>query len=84
LPISSALIDDPEWRQAKIRYQADRQPLVADVGRANSDDDFLSDEVEGFVELLEDVADSPDKQKVLAQLRSSRAVVGAQLVRRHR
>ena len=29
--------------------------------------------------MLEDVENSPEKQKVLAQLRSSRAVVGVQL-----
>jgi hypothetical protein len=79
LPASSALIDDSEWRQATIRYKADRQPLIVDVDRANSDGDLLSDEVEEFVELLEDVADSPEKQKVVAQLRSSRAVVSVQL-----
>lgn len=76
----SEALDDANWREAEIRYARDKQPLVVDVSRASSDDGLLSDEVEEFVEFLEDVEDSPEKQKVLAQLRNSRAVVGAQLM----
>ena len=80
LPVSSALIDDPHWRQAEIRYTADKQPFVVDVSTGSSDDDLLSDEVEEFVELVKDVEDSAEKQTVLAHLRRSRAVVGVQLL----
>jgi hypothetical protein len=77
--LGSAQPDDVEWREAEIRYTADKQPFVVDVSQRRSQDELLSDEVEEFVELLEDVENSPEKQKVLAQLRSSRAVVGVQL-----
>jgi hypothetical protein len=76
----SELLDDENWREAEIRYDEGKQPLVVDVSRASSNDELLSDEVEEFVEFLEDVDDSPEKQKVLEQLRESRAVVGAQLL----
>ena len=76
----SELLDDASWSEAEVVYKAGKQPLLVDVSRASSGDELLSDEVEEFVEFLEDVDDSPGKQKVLAHLADSRAVVGLQLL----
>jgi hypothetical protein len=73
-------LDDENWRRAGIRYKADKQPLVVEVSRSSSGDELLSEEVEEFVEFLEEVDDSPEKQKVLEHLRDSRAAVVVQLL----
>ncbi|HEY2935189.1 MAG TPA: hypothetical protein VGJ25_01235, partial [Gaiellaceae bacterium] len=67
------------YRKAGIRYKPGKQPLVIDVLRASSDR-LLSEEVEGFVELLEDLGDSADARKVLAHLRDCEAIVTVQLL----
>ena len=67
------------WREAELRYKPGRQPLVVDVGRAG-EDGLVAEEVEEFIELLTGVEESAEKRKVLAHLRASRAVVGAQLL----
>jgi hypothetical protein len=40
----------------------------------------MQEELEEFVEFLEDLADSPEKQKVLDHLEQSKAVVAVQLL----
>lgn len=73
-------LDSDPWREAEIRYKPDKQPLVVDVSRADSDGELFSEEVEEFVEFLDDVDESAEKHRVLTHLRDSRAVVGAQLL----
>jgi hypothetical protein len=74
------VLDDAGWREAELDYKPGKEPLVVDVSRASSGDELLAEEVEEFVEFLEDVDDSAEKGKVLAHLQASRAVVGAQLL----
>jgi len=76
---TSAPLDADVWRKARIRYKPGKQPLVIDVLRASSDR-TLSEEVEEFVELLEDLGDSADARKVLAHLRDCEAIVTVQLL----
>jgi hypothetical protein len=75
-----APVDEQDWREAELRYSRGKEPLVVEASRARREDGLLSDEVAEFEELLVDVEDSPEKQKVLAQLRNSRAVVAVQLL----
>jgi hypothetical protein len=76
LEVPSAVLDAPEWRQAEVVYKSDRQPFVAETDAG----ELLRDEVEEFVELLEEVEESPARQKVLEHLEQSKAVVAAQLL----
>lgn len=76
LEAPSADLDAPGWEQAEIVYKSDRQPFVAELNTG----ELLREELEEFFEFLEDVADSPEKQKVLDHLEQSKAVVAAQLL----
>jgi hypothetical protein len=76
LDAPSADVDAPSWRQAEVVYKTGRQPFVAETDA----DQLLREEVEEFVEFLEDVDDSSEKQKVLDHLEQSKAVVSTQLL----
>jgi hypothetical protein len=76
LEAPSAVLDAPKWQQAEVIYKSDRQPLVAETGAG----ELLREEVEEFLELLEDVDESTEKQTVLQHLQQSKAVVAAQLL----
>jgi hypothetical protein len=76
LEAPSADLNAPAWEQAEVVYKSDKQPFVAEINTGKA----LQEELEEFVEFLEDVADSPDKQKVLRHLEQSKAVVAAQLL----
>jgi hypothetical protein len=74
----AADLDSPHWREAELRYKPGNQPIPVDVTR--STDELLSDEIEEFVEFLEDVPDSAAKEEVLQQLRGTKAIVATQLL----
>lgn len=69
-------VDATGWEQAEVIYQPERSPIVAETNTG----ELLHEEVEEFVDFLEDVDDSPEKQKVLDHLEQSKAVVAAQLL----
>ena len=77
---SPGTLDSAGWREAELRYQPGRQPLVVDVSRAGDGHGLLAEEVEEFTGLLGEVAASAGTRKVLAHLRASRAIVAAQLL----
>ena len=57
-----------------------RGPIVLDVSRAGDDGSLLEGELEEFVEALEDLDESSEKQAVLEHLRGGKGVVAAQLL----
>lgn len=71
-------LDSARWRNPEIRYKHGKRPLVVDVSRA-ADYGPPFEEVEEFIQLLEEVGESAEKRRVLAHLRASRAVVSVQL-----
>jgi hypothetical protein len=68
--------DTAEWQQAEIVYRPGRQRFVAEADT----DEVLREEVEEFIESLEDADDSREKQRVLDHLERSNAVVAVQLL----
>ncbi len=76
LDVPSADLDSDTWGQAEVLYTADRSPIVAE---ANADT-LAHEEVDEFIESLEDVDESPEKQKVLEHLRQTKAVIAVQLL----
>lgn len=76
LQAPSADLDARGWDQAEVVYKPDRQPFVAEANTG----ELLREEVEEFVEFLEDVDETPEKQRVLDHLQQSKAVVAAQLL----
>lgn len=71
LDAPSAELDSPAWEQAEVLYKPGRQPIVAE---ANTHE-LMREEVDGFIDSLEDVGESPEKQRVLEHLQHTKAVV---------
>jgi hypothetical protein len=76
LDAPSADLDAPGWQQAQVIYNTEKQPFVAETDAG----ELLREEVEESVEFLDDVGESPKKQKVLDHLEQSKAVIAAQLL----
>ena len=57
-------------------YKPERSPIVAE---ANTDD-LAREEIDEFVESLDGMDESPEKQKVLEHLRGTKAVLAVQLL----
>jgi hypothetical protein len=72
----SADLDASGWQQAEVVYKSDRQPFVAETDA----DQLLREEIEEYLEFLDDVDESSDKQKVVDHLGQTKAVVAAQLL----
>jgi hypothetical protein len=74
--VTSTDLDASAWQQAEIVYKPGRQPFVVEADSG----EFIEEEVAEFIELLEDVEDSPAKERVLAHLGRTRAVIAAQIL----
>jgi hypothetical protein len=77
LEAPSANLDAPGWKQAEIACGLDGQTFIAEADAG----DLLREEVAEFVEFLEDVEESPERQALLDHLKRAKAVVAAQLPR---
>jgi hypothetical protein len=75
---TTADLDSPDWREIELRYKPGNQPIPVDVTRPVMNS--FSDEIDEFVEFLDDVPDSAAKEKVLRQLRQTKAIVATQLL----
>jgi hypothetical protein len=73
---TTSAADGRDWEQVEVSYSPDAAPFIIEANTG----DLLTDEVAEFVDFLEDVDDSPEKQKVLDHLHRSKAVVAAQLL----
>jgi hypothetical protein len=71
-------VDSSDWKEAELRYKPGNQPIVVDVTRSR--DELLSEEIDEFLEFLEDTPDSTAKSKVLKHLRETDAIVAVQLL----
>jgi hypothetical protein len=76
LDAPSADLDAAGWHQAEVVYKSDSQPFVAEAAA----DELLREEVEEFLESLDDVDESPEKRKVVDHLEQSKALVAAELL----
>jgi hypothetical protein len=76
LSIAAPDLDVRDWHQIEVVYKSERQPFVveADTG------EMVEEEVEEFIELLDEAEDSPAKEMVAAHLQNTRTVVAAQLL----
>ena len=71
--------DAADWRDAAVLDAASKRAFVVEATRAE-EDDLVADEIQEFLDLLEDVPDSPEKARVADHLRRTRAVVAAQVL----
>jgi hypothetical protein len=73
-------LDSVEWDEVPVLSGAGKAPILISVSRDDGTPECLfREEVREFAELLEDVEDSPAKERVVRHLRASGYVVANQL-----
>jgi hypothetical protein len=73
-------LDSVDWDEVPVLYKAGKTPCLSSISRDEGASDCLfREEVREFEEFLEDVEDSPARQRVIGHLRQSRYVVANQL-----
>jgi hypothetical protein len=65
------------WEQAAIAYRQGKSPFLTEINHTTDPD--AKEEVEEFVEFLEDMADTPQRRNVLSHLQRTTFVVGNQI-----
>ena len=73
-------LDDGDWGQVGIVYKEHKAPILLEVNRDDGDDESLMrEEVEEFIERLEDAPNNKIRRRVEKHLRNTRFIVAAQL-----
>lgn len=74
-------LDDPRWSQVGIVYKAGKLPILLELSRRGDgpDGDVADEEIEEFIEFLEDFPKSTNRRRVEDHLGQTRFVVAAQL-----
>jgi hypothetical protein len=76
---SDAGPDDPGWERVGLLYKDGKLPILLEVNRNDADDSLAHEEIEEFLEFLEDAPRDDGRRKVEDHLRATRFVVAAQL-----
>lgn len=71
--------DDPGWEQVGLLYKDGKLPILLEVNRNDGEDSLVREEIEEFLEFLEDAPRNSNRSKVDDHLRATRFVVAAQL-----
>ena len=77
--VSASDPDDPNWEQAGLLYKDGKLPILLEVNRNDSEDSLAREEIDEFLEFLEDAPRNGNRKKVEDHLRATRFVVAAQL-----
>jgi hypothetical protein len=78
-PAKESSLDDNNWEQVGIAYKDHKVPILLEVNRDDGDESLMREEIEEFIELLEDAPKSRKRRRVEKHLRSTRFIVAAQL-----
>lgn len=73
-------LDDNKWEQVDIAYKDHKVPISLEVSRDDGDDpSLLREEIEEFMEALEEVRNSRNRRRVEEHLRGTRFIVAARV-----
>jgi hypothetical protein len=74
-------LDDPAWEQAAVVYKTGKSPILLEINReqAGEDGSLFREEIEEFLEFLEDAPNNSNRKRVEQHLRETRFTVAAQL-----
>ena len=71
-------LDSRDWRHAAISYAEGKLPLLVEIDAVANQDDAGSEEIEEFLNLVENAA-SPSKNVVIEHLRRTKMIVALAL-----
>ena len=78
--VSGPGLDDSHWDRAGIVYKDHKASILLELSRADGNDESLMhEEIEEFLELLEDAPKNRHRRRVETNLRNTRFIVAAQL-----
>lgn len=79
-PAGESSLDDGGWEQVGIVYKDHKLPILLEVNRDGGEEESLMrEEIEEFIELLEDTPNKRNRRRVEKHLRSTRFIIAAQL-----
>jgi hypothetical protein len=67
------------WQQVGVLYRSGKSPILLEVNRDDGEESLLREEIEEFLEFLEDAPSSKDRKRVEQHLRETTFTVAAQL-----
>lgn len=74
------LPDDWNCDDIPITYKPDKQPFLLELNVRSGQDSLCEEEIEEFIELLDDVEDSKKRKRVLEHLQATEFVAACQLL----
>lgn len=78
--VSKPALDDGSWDQVGIVYKENKAPILLEVNRDDgSDESLMREEIEEFIELLQDAPKNRNRRRVEKHMRNTRFIVVAQL-----
>lgn len=74
-------LDDPAWERAAVLYKTGKSPILLEINReqAGENGSLFREEIEEFLEFLEDTPNNGKRKRVERHLRDTRFIVAAQL-----
>lgn len=74
-------LDDTSWEQTAVVYKTGKSPILLEINHEHSPEDgaMFREEIEEFLEFLEDTPDNSKRKRVEQHLRETRFTVAAQL-----
>ena len=76
--VSSSGLDNA-WDQVGVLYKAGRLPILLEINREDADQALMKEEIEEFMDLLQDSPKNADRERVERHLRETKFTVAAQL-----
>lgn len=78
--VSKPALDDGNWEQVGIVYKDHKASILLEINRDDGDDESLMrEEIEEFLEFLEEAPNNKNRRRVEKNLRNTRFIVAAQL-----
>jgi len=73
-------LNSSAWEQVAVVYKAGKLPILAECNRdTGTADSLLRQEIDEFIELIEDAAPKGVKERVVKHLQASKVVIACQL-----
>jgi hypothetical protein len=73
-------LDSPDWTGCEITYDPDRHPIVVECDRDEGEDSLVREEAQEFIDRIEDLPETPSRERVIDHLQRTQFIVACQLL----